>query len=278
MKLPRKTNTMYSALGGKIHYCRRGRRKDEPGFNGSLSVYHGQDLDRRVDRHASMSFYLRRKPVYWLGFEFSLDRYADDPSHLAAWIGPLSLYLNIDSPLMKRLADWAATTSYPGSGRYSPDREIRLCVNKRISWNVWTSGMCWDSKTPRWRNGSQDIKELLFGKWEMRWEPIETVETIIPMPERSYPATVEIRDHVSWNRRIPFLKRRIRTCNVEIPGGLGVPGKGENAWDIGADAIFSLSCPAETVAEAVGKVVESVYRDRLRRVGTVHYTEWENAS
>lgn len=277
MKFPRKTNTMYSALGSKLHYIRRGRRSDEQIPSGSLTVYHGRDLDARVDRSIEVSYYFKRKPLYWLGFEVTLDEYADEPAHLALWIGPLALHGSLDSPLLKRLAGWAATTQYPGCDKYARDREIRICVGDYIWWNFWTSANTWASATPRWRCGGRNIKELLLGKRQMRWEPVETVETLIPMPERSYPATVEMRDHVSWNSRLPFWKRRLRTCSVVIPGGLGVPGKGENAWDCGPDAIFAHSGPAENVAEAVGKVVASAYRDRLRHHGSVEYTEWEGA-
>ena len=46
-----------------------------------------------------------------------------------------------------------------------------------------------------------------------------------------------------------------------------VPGKGENSWDCGEDATFSLSCPSTTISEAIGEMVKSCMRTRERYAG-----------
>jgi len=133
----------------------------------------------------------------------------------------------------------------------------------------------WHSKTPRWRYGHFDLADFLIGRRDMRWESVSKQDVSIPMPERWYDATVEIRDHVSWRKRLPWLTRRVRCANIDIPGGIGVPGKGENAWDCGDDAIFAMSCSADTVEDAIGKVVASVLHDRKRRGGSYLFTPSE---
>jgi hypothetical protein len=46
-----------------------------------------------------------------------------------------------------------------------------------------------------------------------------------------------------------------------------VPGKGENAWDMEDDAIHSMGCVANSVDDAIIKLLNSVNRDRVRYGG-----------
>lgn len=109
-----------------------------------------------------------------------------------------------------------------------------------------------------------DPKNILLGRAQYSSRNIKEIETEIIMPEGRYPATVEL--FVSeWRRpRWPWAERLMR-ADIEIPGGIPIPGKGENSWDCDDDAIFSMVCPAATVAEAKQAVYQSAMRDRLRR-------------
>jgi hypothetical protein len=113
------------------------------------------------------------------------------------------------------------------------------------------------------------LLDALFGHHKHSRRVLETVETMVPMPERAYPCTVKL-ELAEWKRpRWPFA-RRLRTADVDIPQGVPHPGKGENSWDCGEDATYGLSCPASTVEEAVAAVVETVLKSR-RRYGGVNW-------
>lgn len=265
-KLPRKTNRMYSAFGGKVHYCRSTIESRKGGANGRLGIYYGPNLDRDIVGKINIEYHTR-KPVYLFGGHVSIDQYADEPVNIGLYLWPFSLYLNIETPVTKWLA-----RRLTKAGAYE-DREIavHVCSGESLGtvrWNFWTPDSMWSAKTPKYRNGSFNIVDFVLGRREMRWEHVSNADVLIPMFEKTYPATVEMRDHVSWRRRLPFLQRRLRCADVDIPGGIGFPGKGENAWDCGDDAIFAMSCPAETPEEAVGKVVASVLRNRRNYGGS----------
>ncbi|HXI16285.1 MAG TPA: hypothetical protein VNM48_07925, partial [Chloroflexota bacterium] len=74
----------------------------------------------------------------------------------------------------------------------------------------------------------------------------------------------------TWGRRRwphwPLTRRMVR-ADVQVPEGVPHPGKGENAWDCGEDATYALTCAEQTPEAAVGRLVESVLRDRRRYGG-----------
>lgn len=107
-------------------------------------------------------------------------------------------------------------------------------------------------------------KRFLLGRSEYSKRHIETIERVpVHLPEGIYLATVELFES-SWKRpRWPFTKRILR-ADIEVDGGIAIPGKGENSWDIGDDAVFSQICPAKTAGEAAKSLADSVMRTRQR--------------
>lgn len=218
------------------------------------------------------------RPVYFLGAGVEVDRDQDEPVSFHVCLWPFSVYLNVDSKAASWIAQRVGSDSYDDR-----DRLLRLDIGTRdergiVRWHLWWRDHVWSSTDPKWRRGSINLVELVLGRREMRWEPKSTLDVLIPMPERSYPAKVELRDHVSWYKRLPFWTKRIEHASIDIPGGIGHPGKGENAWDCGDDATFGMSCPAHNAEEAVGKLVASVLRDRKRYGGTYEFTPMERAA
>jgi hypothetical protein len=265
---------MYSKFGNRVSYCWRQHNDRRKGRSGRLGIYYGRDLDHTISGAISAE-YCVLDPVYLLGgrIEFRQD---EDPLSISIWVWPFSLYLRVDTPVAKRIARRLTTRTWGG------EREVAVHISPRseratVRWSLWHPVHSWHSNTPRWRNGSWDLLDAVLGRRDMRWESIETVTVSIPMPERSYEANIEMRDHVSWRRRMSFRTQRHRCANVAIPGGIGHPGKGENAWDCGDDATFGMSCPAQTVEEAIGKVVASIYRDRKRYGGSYTFTPMDIA-
>lgn len=71
-----------------------------------------------------------------------------------------------------------------------------------IYWRIWTLDGEWNSKTPKWRDGSIDFHKIIFGKHESLIEEIECKEYIIDFVEGPYRVSVSkmIRTD-SWQRK-----------------------------------------------------------------------------
>lgn len=135
---------------------------------------------------------------------------------------------------------------------------------KGLWFALWQKEMESNSADPWWRKiHVVHFDDVLLGRAKYSTEVVEVREVLIPMPEGSYPAIVNM-ELARWKRPRWFATEILR-ANVEIPNG-GIPheGKGENSWDIGEDACLALSCVARNVEDATAKVVESVLRDRHR--------------
>lgn len=146
------------------------------------------------------------------------------------------------------------------------DRELSVRVH---DWTVWRDAGSWSITTPKWRDGCFHIDDFVLGKSDYSRRTLIETAVNIGMPEASYPATVKIEE-ATWKRPRWFAKRMI-CSEVKIPKGIPFPGKGENSWDCGQDAVYGQSGPAGTVEKAVASVVESVLRSRRRYGGSV---EW----
>lgn len=125
---------------------------------------------------------------------------------------------------------------------------------------------CYDCKGWHGFSRSVFVRDALLGNAKHSEREIVTEAAAVPMPERTYPATVTISESTWTRSRWPFAKRLVR-ATIDVEGGVPVPGKGENSWDCGEDAIYSLTCPATTIPEAVSKMVESALRSRERYGG-----------
>jgi hypothetical protein len=145
-----------------------------------------------------------------------------------------------------------------------PDREIRLAYYGGAIWySIWANPNEWNSKDPWWKSTHAiHLDDILLGRQRHTKETIETRDVLIPMPEGSYLASVEIVT-AKWKR--PRWFAHVKTCaDVKIPKGIPFEGKGENSWDCGEDATYGMWTPAESVEDAIGKVVVSVLKDRKR--------------
>jgi hypothetical protein len=147
-----------------------------------------------------------------------------------------------------------------------------------IWWDVWHTTMSWKSGTPRWRNGCFRPIDFALGRQKHSEREVSRTESVIPMPEGTYPCTVVMKEE-TWRRpRLPWFPRRMLRAHIECPNGVPVPGKGENSWDCGNDAIFGTCCPAKTVEEGIASLVESALRDRRRYGGSVNWRQEKAAA
>lgn len=227
------------------------------------------------DRHngsIGISWSLFRKQIYLLSLDFEVDPGGDDAIGGSLYLFPFAFWWQIDGHRANRLARFLVRDGWD-------EREIsvRIVAPNRfggmgdgwtILWRLWSSHSSWSSRTPKWRDGHWNVFDSTLGRHRHSKIELSKTDVLIPMPERPYPATVTMFESTWRRQRFPFIRKSIRRAEVEIDGGIPFPGKGENAWDCGDDAVFSSTFPATTVEEAIGKVVSSVMRDRRKNGGS----------
>lgn len=148
------------------------------------------------------------------------------------------------------------------------EREIAIKIfDVKLWWSFWADPMCWSASDPWWMHATFDPIAFLFGKTAYASKVIEERAVKIPMPEKTYDATAKL-EVATWVRpRWPWrpLSEMRTRVSIDIPGGIGVPGKGENDYDCGPDAIFGITATARTIEEGVGKVVADALETRRKR-------------
>ena len=167
--------------------------------------------------------------------------------------GLFALWLHAEGFLPKRL--------------WNVNRTTGIRFHDGTAWfNIWATPHEWSSTDPKWQQFNFCPADFFLGRQVYSCRVLRTERVGVPMPEGTYPATVNIEE-ATWKRpRWPFPLRRIGseiTPDKPIPH----PGKGENSWDCDDDATYSMSCPAKTAIDAAAALAKSVLRDRERHGG-----------
>jgi len=93
----------------------------------------------------------------------------------------------------------------------------------------------------------------------------------IYFPEGLYHLDIDLFEGVWTRKRFPFwpFAKTIQRAKVKVveKGGIPKPGKGENSWDCGDDATYSITGPAKSVHEAIEMIRATVLRQRRRYGG-----------
>lgn len=182
-----------------------------------------------------------------------------------AWaVHPIAFWLSI-TDLSKQLSN---VGPWMDAGKLEAyDKRFGVSLREGwVSWNLGYSQHHWCREMPRWRNGSFDVLGFLFGDTEHFETTIKgPVNVQFPMPERSYKGSVELRRE-TWKRpRLLWRSHEVVRAHIETDKDpIPHPGKGDSSWDCGEDATYGLTCPADSVSDAIGKMVGSVMRDRER--------------
>jgi len=146
-------------------------------------------------------------------------------------------------------------------------KEICVKLHDKGMWvSIWKNPFSWSaSDKNRWyRDFCIHPLDIIFGRIIYLSDDIETVQVPFAMPEAHYTLTIK-RFRSTWMRpRLPWFKHELLRAEIKPSKPVPVPGKGENSYDCGDDAIHSLTCPATTVGEAVGSFFESIDRQRTR--------------
>lgn len=179
----------------------------------------------------------------------------------------LTFYFVLENIIPKRFASkhtWQHATG------------ISWC-EKSIMVQVWHSGAdCYTcdgyrGSPKRWLGWLEVISpaDVLMGRRDYQEETISTHDAALQMPEGAYPVKISMQKWIWTRRRWPFkLWPLIKLgTHIEAPNGVPVPGKGENSWDCGEDAIFSTGSSSTTVAGALASLYKSVMDTRERYGG-----------
>lgn len=181
-------------------------------------------------------------PWRWLQAKF--DRGGEDDYCVALGLGFVDLYVIL-----------SGFRPYDALPRGWP-RSTGVCLfgdHLMLEWDCddshWSST---DGPAHGWKR-SWNLLDILLGRAKYSSAPVAPVASVVVMPEGEYPCTVTFHDD-TWKRpRWPWPRRRLR-ATVDVPGGVPMPGKGENAWDCGEDACYSQTSPAVSVSDAVEKL------------------------
>ncbi len=179
-------------------------------------------------------------------------------------VPPIALYVSAYHPVLARLS-----ARLLGSRALDGRTTNVAFFDGLLMWKLWAKEHEWSSTTPRWRDGSWNPMDAFFGRAVHTEEELDVVPVEVPMPEGVYLGTCTLKRE-AWTRPgLWFFPRFVTRGHIEMKDGHGVPhpGKGESSYDCGEDATSGLTCPAESVAEAVGKLVASVLGSRERHGG-----------
>lgn len=210
-------------------------------------------------RHSSLAWSWNFEPRRWFGLSVDLfDGDSERDLGFSVHLGFAHFWLTFENVLNR----WGG---YP---RHSWAHTWGVTLfEDHLNFQIHNAGSdCYDCKGWKgWHKGFF-VSNLIFGRTKHEQKVLSVHEAVVPMPEGNYPATVKIvEDSWKWSRW-PWPKVRLAS-EIEVKGGVPFPGKGENSWDCGEDAIISTGSSTPTVAGAVGAMVSSVLRNRERYGG-----------
>lgn len=188
----------------------------------------------------------------------------DDDVMLTLSLVLFSLYVGLSARWLSRVCQWLLR------GSYEP-RQIGLRIfDWAIWWDCWSNSHSWSSRDPWWMRWTWHPLDTFFGKHIHTDREVYRIETVIPMPEKAYPCVVVMKEG-RWRRAYLPWGKTVMRAHIDCKEGVPFPGKGENSWDCGDDAIYSTCAPAKTVEEGIAGYVESVLRNRRRYGGSVNW-------
>lgn len=181
--------------------------------------------------------------------------------------GERELIFHIGFPKVFSLFLIMQGTWIPGSnGRVEDlDRTIGITTFHDTAYlHLWSDRTGWGKD----RTYSFCPPDFILGRYKSEIEENEDwFEIQVDMPEATYQGKAR-RITQTWTRkRFTFIKKSKRYIEFEFENGIPIPGKGENSWDMGDDAIMGTSVSANSIEEAVEMVKADAIRRRERYGG-----------
>lgn len=165
--------------------------------------------------------------------------------------------------------EWTKSYLHPGEMFKVPiERQIGFSIYHDTLWvSLWENPMGSSRKDARWWKFNWTPADTLFGDTKHSKRILSETRSFVWLPEAAYPVNVTIFESI-WKRpRWPWDKKMIRAKVEAVDQEHGIPshaGKGENSWDLDDDALFSMTCLAETPEDAVRQVARNILNDRKR--------------
>lgn len=226
-------------------------------------------LTDRIEIHSQWLWFLPKRNQKWgIGFEIGTGDNDDDLqlNFYLPWI--CSIYTSV-SGLIKPVdygkeREWECVYHLPGEmGQWGA-----------IFWAWGSSVNSWEAGTPKWRHCLIDLADLVLGRQHYTRELLHEGEcpfNFVWQGEReSYEATWK-HEIATWVRpRWPRSPMTIvkTSIEIEVKDGVPIPGKGENSWDCGDGAIYSIGFNTDSLQEAGDRFVERVIERRERHGGS----------
>ncbi len=208
-------------------------------------------------------------PGKGISFTIELNHYGDTAIGGRIGLFFFTLYWGIDwRPLYRLLEKFTRRRDQ----KYTNGRTMGFSIDSQCMYlELWNDPMEHRGRDPKWWRMSTYWHDIT-GRPKYHEKTLEEREVMIPMPEKSYPATAILK-LVWWSR--PFLPTKfMKRVEIKIPEGIPFPGKGENSWDCGDDAAYGMTTESNSIAFGVGKLVGSVLHDRIRYGGWDNY-KWD---
>lgn len=199
----------------------------------------------------------------WVRFCHAYVRLHDDETVISASVAfpPVALWFGIEP-------GYGGSAKRVRAAMPAEGRKVGVDVHDWIIWvSPWAREDGWSRTDPWWWKFTIAPLDLLFGREAPVAYEQQAREVLVPMPERSYAGRGRIIDRALVRPRFPWwpLRREWRCVDIEVPGGIPVPGRGENSYDCDDDAFYGQSGPGRTIEDGIGKLVASVLRTRRER-------------
>lgn len=147
-------------------------------------------------------------------------------------------------------------------------RSCGIAIHGGALWvDFWRDENGWSRDMPWYAKGwNFDPADFFLGRRKYEERTLDGRPADITMPEGSYPVTIRLYE-ATWKRpRWPFPLRLLR-AEVKSESGVPIPGKGENSWDCGEDAIFGSTFPCASFTEAVASFTHNILSTRGKHGG-----------
>lgn len=154
-----------------------------------------------------------------------------------------------------------------GSCRWLPRERKTTGFSIAPDWammSIWHDDSGWTKDRFKWQHVSFSPSDVLFGVNKYSERDIEIATRAVEIDGVEHVLDIKLFESTFKRPRWPWAKKVVRAdITPRVP--ITIPGKGENSWDCGDDAIHSLMTPCDSVDEAVVKFVADVLGARKRR-------------
>ena len=186
--------------------------------------------------------------------------------HFNIGLGLFSIYFSLHIPFIySRIA--------PHFNWWNTWKSYNTGINIH-DWTIWVRLWHNEDYDQLKRSWSLNLERLFLGNTTYSNQEICSSYFELKLPERLYIGTAKL-SRVNWVRdRFPWLKKSIIRCELNVPEGIPIPGKGENDWDLEDDKSYSFSSELTgSIEDSINKWIDYTISRRLKHGGE----DWINS-